>query len=124
MILKRSKTTVVAALVGSLFLACGPSTGTGQFTVTVTTGTTPTISWDSSAGAAAGLAVSEYPATSNNMWVLSQGLSGIASGVKYGTVPAGAYEAKGAAKPLVAGQTYDVTITSTGGRSGNLQFTP
>ena len=117
------KFVAAAALASSLF-ACGPSTGTGQFTVTVTAGTTPTISWDEAAGPAAGMAVSEYPGTSVNMWVLSQGVSGIPSGVKYGTVPVGAYETKGAAKPLVAGTQYDVTITSAGGRSGNLQFTP
>ncbi len=122
--MKISLKSMAAIALASSILGCGQSTGTGQFTVTVGSGLTPTISWDESAGPAAGMAVSEFPGTSVNMWVLSQGMSGIAPGVKYGTVPAGAYETKGAAKPLVAGTQYDVTITSAGGRSGNLQFTP
>ena len=116
------KILVVVAVSSSFLLGCGPSTPNGSFKVTASSGLTPTITWDTAEGGALGLAVSEYPGTSVNMWVLSG--SAIASGVKYGTVPAGAYEAKGAAKPLVAGQQYDITITTSGTRSGNGQFTP
>ena len=116
------KSMLVLAVAASLFAGCGPSTTAGSFKVTASSGLTPTITWDVAEGGALGLAVSEFPGTSVNMWVLSG--SGIVSGVKYGTVPAGAYEAKGAAKPLVAGQQYDITITTSGTRSGNGQFTP
>jgi hypothetical protein len=108
----------------TLFLGCGPATGSGNFNVQVTSGTTPTITWDASGGAAAGLAVAEYPGTSVRTWVLSTTGTGFASGVKYGTVPSGGIEAEGAAKPITAGREYNVTITSLAGGTGSLTFTP
>lgn len=95
---------------------------TGDFAVTVGSGTTPEISWD---GDAAGLSVTRFPETAERQWTLSMMASPFASPVTYGTVPAGALEAEGEAIPLETGTQYAVTITLGDGAGASCQtFTP
>ncbi len=114
-------TPITAALA---LAACAPAEGVcnGDFAITVGTGTNPTFTWD---GDAAGLAVTEFPATATRLWVLGQIATPFPSPVTYGTVPSLAIESDGAAKPLVAGTEYAITITAGDGATASCQtFTP
>ena len=99
---------------------------TGDVTVSVSAGTTPTFSW-SPACRAYGLIVEEG---ASDRWLLvATGSAGIAPGVRYGTVPAGASQRGEPAVPLVAGRAYDVTVfrgtTDDNARpAGSRDFTP
>lgn len=92
--------------------------------MTVSAGLTPDITWEG--GPAAGLAVAEYPEGANRQWVLAMAAAtGFDSPVTYGTVPANALEAEGAAQDLVAGTEYSVTVTLSNGVDIRCQlFTP
>ena len=99
---------------------------TGTVTVSVSAGTTPTFSW-APACAAYGLIVEE--GASDRWFLRATGAAGIAPGVRYGTVPAGASEDGEAAVPLVAGRTYDVSVfrgttDNNATLAGNAEFTP
>lgn len=92
--------------------------------MTVSAGLTPDFTWEG--GPAAGLAVAEYPEGANRQWVLAMAAAtGFDSPVTYGTVPANALEAEGAAQDLVAGTEYSVTVTLSNGVDIRCQlFTP
>jgi len=95
---------------------------TGDFTVTVGTGLTPEFTWD---GNSAGLSVTKFPETSERQWTLGMLTTPFNPPVTYGTVPAGAMESEGAAKALVAGTQYAITITGGDGSKASCQtFTP
>jgi hypothetical protein len=94
----------------------------GDFPVTVGTGLTPEFTWD---GDAAGLSVTKFPETAERQWTLGMLTTPFNPPVTYGTVPAGAMESEGAAKTLVAGTQYAITITAGDGNKASCQtFTP
>jgi hypothetical protein len=88
--------------------ATGPEAGgacTGNVTVSVSAGTTPTFTW-TPACRVIGLLV-ELEAS--DQWFLEGSGDGIAPGVQYGIVPPGA-TASEPARPLVSGTTYEVIL--------------
>ena len=83
-----------------------PAACTGNVTVTVTSGTTPTFSWTPACSIVA-LIVEEG---ANDQWnVLANGDPGFGPSVVYGTKPAGSTQV-GATTPLRAGVNYTVTV--------------
>ena len=109
------RSSVLHTLLLVLVTACGASsdvTGpetigpcTGNVTVSVSSGTTPTFTW-TPACRVIGLLV-ELGAS--DQWFLEATGDGIAPGVQYGIVPPGA-TADGPATPLVSGTTYEVIL--------------
>ena len=115
---------------------CGGDGGTGPDdipqcmrsveSVSVSSGTTPTFSWQPRCRMAA-LIVHRADETETT-WFISSGWA-IAPGIRYGSPPAGA-EVLVAAKPLVPGVEYVVAIMPPAGGSGLIpvlgqqQFTP
>ena len=98
---------------------------TGDVTVSVSAGTTPTFTWTPACTVRA-LLVEED--ASDRWFILATGTAGIAPGVVYGTVPAGASQDE-PALPLTAGVAHDVVLfrvltTSTGTIAGMREFTP
>jgi hypothetical protein len=88
--------------------AIGPDAGgacTGNVTVSVSAGTTPTFTW-TPACRVIGLLV-ELEAS--DQWFIEGTGGGIASGVQYGIVPPGATSSE-PARPLVSGTTYEVIL--------------
>ena len=134
-----SSRTSLAAIVAVLLVAscggagAGPEPGlpecTGNVTVQVSAGTQPTIGWTPACRAF--LVVVELSPTGHDSWIVrTPGRNGIAPGIVYGTVPAGAV-ADAPATPLASGQAYDVAVrrfTSPGPDDGVLlgatTFTP
>jgi hypothetical protein len=96
---------------------------TGNVTVSVSGSTTPTFTW-TPACRVIGLLVELEAA---DQWFLEATGDGFASGVHYGTVPAGA-TAQESAKPLVSGTTYEVILFRGTSESGAIaaikEFTP
>ena len=83
-----------------------PAACTGNVTVTVTSGTTPTFSWTPACSIAA-VVVEEGAA---DQWdVFANGDPGFGPSVIYGTKPAGSNQ-NSPAIPLRAGTTYNVTL--------------
>jgi len=79
---------------------------TGDVTLAVTSGTTPSISWSP----ACKLFLMLVEAESGDVWgVISDGTNAIETPVGYGVVPAGATELA-APVPLIAGAPYTVTV--------------
>jgi hypothetical protein len=108
--------SVVRVLAGSfaLLAGCGGDGGTGvdvadpctgDVTVSVSAGTTPTFTWAPACLVLALLVEQE----ASDMWFLEATGEGIASGVRYGTVPSGA-SGDGPAVALVQGTTYEVIL--------------
>ena len=128
----RSAVLTAAALAGA---GCGDddpagpdglSRCTGDLVVSVSGGTTPTISW-TPACAAYALIVEE--GASDRWFLRATSAAGIAPGVRYGTVPPGASGDGEPAVPLVAGRTYDVgvfrgTADNNATLAGTSVFTP
>lgn len=137
----------VAAL--AAFLAsCGGSDSTApgsstefdlptDFPITVSSGTTPTISWTGSTADNISLIdESTNTFTQDIVWefstkLTSQGVSvGVPSPVRYGTMPStGTCNEFGdvqcpAALPLVKGHVYEVLILATNGKLGAKLFSP
>lgn len=86
----------------------GPETSgpcTTDVSVTVSGGTTPTFTW-TPACRVIGLLVEEG---ASDRWLLEATGAGIAPGVTYGSVPAGASQ-DAPAIPLVSGTTYEVIL--------------
>jgi hypothetical protein len=84
----------------------GPAACTGNVTVTVTGGTTPTFSWTPACSVVA-LIVEE---SANDQWnVIANGDPGFGPSVVYGTKPGGSTQV-GAVTPLRAGVSYSVTL--------------
>ena len=86
----------------------GPETSgpcTTDVSVTVSGGTTPTFTW-TPACRVIGLLVEEG---ASDRWFLEATTAGIAPGVTYGSVPAGASQ-DAPAIPLVSGTTYEVIL--------------
>lgn len=111
--LRRARLAVtLAALV--TFAGCdddptgsGDAACRGNVTVGVSSGTTPLITWSPTCRVTALLVESE---AGGDVWFIEQsGGEGIASGVRYGTVPEGAVEDE-PATPLVEGESYDVIV--------------
>jgi hypothetical protein len=103
---------VLAATLPLLVACGGDGTGpdnagpcTGDVTVSVSAGTTPTFTWEPECRVIA-LLVEQG---ASDMWFLEGMGQGIASGVRYGTVPPNAV-AEDPALPLVAGTTYEVIL--------------
>ena len=103
---------IPAFLLAFTVAGCGDSTGpggapcTGSVDVTVSSGTTPTISWTPNCR----LWLVGVEADDGDVWVIaSPGRNGISPGVRYGVVPRGAMS-DGPAVPLIAGQTYNVFV--------------
>lgn len=83
-----------------------PAACTGNVTVTVTSGTTPTFSWTPACSLVA-LIVEE---AANDQWnVIANGDPGFGPNVVYGTKPAGSTQV-GAVTPLRSGVSYTVTV--------------
>jgi hypothetical protein len=119
----------VAALAGDEHAPAGPddlAPCSGSVAVSVTAGTTPTFTWTPACAASAMMVEAR---TSERWFVAAAGPAGIASGVTYGTVPAGASELGKPAATLVAGQTYTVTVFRAAAdhhavTAGHATFTP
>jgi hypothetical protein len=100
---------------------------TGPVDIQVSAGTTPRITWTP----ACRLFVLGVEGDDGDVWVIvSEGGNRIASGVRYGVVPAGATSDE-AAIPLVAGQTYTIFAarhtgpgSDDGELAGLLDFVP
>lgn len=97
----------------------------GNVSVSVSSGTTPSITW---APACRVTMLRVESGTLGAVWIIeSPGGQGIASGVRYGTVPEGAAEDE-PATPLVEGESYDaIVFRGTGGDltvAGVENFTP
>ncbi|MEX2110139.1 MAG: hypothetical protein WD802_06030 [Gemmatimonadaceae bacterium] len=104
----------------------GPETSgpcTTDVSVTVSAGTTPTFTW-TPACRVIGLLVEEG---ASDRWLLEATGAGIAPGVTYGSVPAGASE-DAPAIPLVSGTTYEVILSrgtpANATRAAIEEFTP
>ena len=124
---------IPAFLVAFTAAGCGDSTGpsgaacAGSVDVSVSSGTTPTISWMPNCR----LWLVGVEGEDGDVWViLTPGRNGISSGVRYGRVPSGA-TSDGPAVPLVAGRTYDVFVgrhtgpdEDDGALAGLQTFTP
>jgi hypothetical protein len=79
---------------------------TGDVTLSVTSGTAPSISWSP----ACKLFLVLVEAEGGDVWaVISDGANAIATPVRYGVVPTGATELQ-APTPLVAGLSYSVSV--------------
>jgi hypothetical protein len=111
--------------------ACDPSTGpdpctaSGVGVITISAGTTPSISW--AAGCRAERLAVFFVTTGTATWELRAGRRGIPKPVTYGVVPAGVLE-EHAVEALQIGTTYGVFVTvatSGGGRASAVAtFTP
>ena len=111
----RVASTIVASTAFLAVMSCSdddpvspnaPAACTGNVTVTVTTGTTPTFSWTPACSIVA-LIVEEG---ANDQWnVLANGDPGFGPSVVYGTKPAGSTQV-GLLTPLRAGVNYTVTL--------------
>jgi hypothetical protein len=107
------RTLTAACVLASV--ACGDDDSTGlpagncttDVTISVSAGTTPTFTWSPACRVTALLV--EVEAGGDVWYIEATGAQGIASGVVYGTEPAGAEEDQPAI-PLVAGETYDVLV--------------
>jgi len=104
--------TVLAGALALSLAGCSDAAGpnrdpcTGDVTITVSSGPTPTFTWTPACGVI-GLLVEEE---ASDMWFISATGSGtIGSGVKYGTVPPGATE-ETPPLTLLAGRTYEVIL--------------
>jgi hypothetical protein len=125
---------VMTALVG-----CGSDTAptpplapcSGALTVSVTSGTTPTISWSPACGVnRLSVDLVDAPAgTVSTVWGLVTSSSDeFGPSVRYGVVPNGA-TADPASAPLQAGKSYRVQVLRAGGEAiilaqGTTTFTP
>lgn len=130
----------LALLAAAAFLACVAGAGcvdstatstrsgacAGELTATVSAGTTPTFTWSPACKITRLLVLKEDGGA--EAWLVEAGENAIASGVKYGVVPAGATQG---APPtaLVAGQVYDLVLlrTTAAGSlevAGGTAFTP
>ena len=106
---------VLRVLVGSFALLAGCGDGgtgpgvtgpcTGNVTVSVSSGITPTFDWTPRCTVLALLVEQE----ASDMWFIEGTGDGIAPGVRYGTVPPNAI-ADDPALPLVRGTTYEVIL--------------
>jgi hypothetical protein len=95
----------------------------GDFAITVTGGTTPTISWPG--GNALGMSVLKMNgAQTEQVWMVNQSAQGgFASPVTYGTLPAGAQHLAPSVA-LQAGQTYRVNVARVDNKGAYRDFTP
>jgi hypothetical protein len=119
--------TWLLALAGAL--ACtddvldGGNDSGGDFAITVGAGAQPTYSWG------AGPAFSVDVVRSSNQTVVvwriaNPNTRNIASPVRHGTVPSGAFETIAIERVLTAGIRYRVTITLSDGRAAFQEFVP
>ena len=106
----------------------GPSVAlspcTGAINVTVSSGTTPTFTWTPACTVA--YMIVEEDASDRWLLTATDRAKGIAPGVRYGTVPAGARESSPAVS-LTRGQLHDVTMyngDSFSTLAATKQFTP
>lgn len=106
-----TRSSLVGALVLSL-VGCSDTASpnrdpcTGDVTISVSSGTTPTFTWSPACGVLAVLVEED----ASDIWIISATGNGtIGSGVKYGTVPSGAEEGT-APVALLAGHTYEVIL--------------
>jgi hypothetical protein len=105
-----------------------PPVCSGQVTIAVSSGLTPSFSWTP----ACRLFFVNVELGAADQWsVISDGNNAIAPPVQYGVVPPGAEQSSSGVTPLVAGQTYDVNLfywTGPGAQDGtligSLEFTP
>ena len=98
-------------------------TCSGPVEVTVSGGTTPTFTW--TPACTVHILLVEQGAT-DRWFLVATSEGGIAPGVRYGIVPAGAEQAEPAI-PLTAGRTHDVTLYGSAAFSpplANKEFTP
>lgn len=95
----------------------------GDFDITVSGGTTPTISWPG--GNALGMTVLRMNGTqTEQVWMVNQAAQGgFASPVTYGTLPASAQQLAPAVA-LQAGQTYRVNVARADNKGAYRDFTP
>ena len=112
---RRLASILAASMAFAALASCGdddpsspnaPAACTGNVTVTVTSGTTPTFSWTPACSVVA-LIVEE---AANDQWnVLANGDPGFGPSVVYGAKPPGSTQV-GAVTPLRAGTSYTVTL--------------
>jgi hypothetical protein len=113
-----------------LLLACSdvlpPDGGsTGDFTVTVGSGTQPTYSWPG--GPAFRIDVVPLSNPLVPVWGVastSSSSSNINTGLRHGTVPAGAIELTDEERTLTSGQRYRVTVTLLNQQRASREFRP
>lgn len=95
----------------------------GDFTVTVSDGTTPAYSW--TIGNAFTINVVRTANPTTIVWgVTTPGQNGIASPVTHGQVPGGAIEQAAVEKELESGVEYRVSVVLLDGSFGFTDFTP
>jgi len=107
-----ARPSIAAITVAFTIAGCGDSTGlsgaecTGPVDVSVSAGTTPTISWTPRCR----LGLVGVEAEDGDVWVITTpGRNGINAAVRYGIVPSGA-TSDAPAVPLIAGQPYNVFV--------------
>jgi hypothetical protein len=112
-------------------IGCSDSTGLGgensggDFSIGVSSGTTPQYSW--SGGDANNVRVYRAASPLVPVWHVSDpntAAPNMTSPVRHGTVPAGAQQQTGTELVLAAGVEYRVEITLTGGMSAFRVFRP
>jgi hypothetical protein len=100
----------------------GPSsTATGDFDITISSGTKPTYSWAGSTGAHS-VSVVRVSAPTTIVWGIALGT--ITSPVTHGTIPANSFPTMVTETTLTAGVAYRVSITLTDQKTGYKEFTP
>ncbi|MFQ5652983.1 MAG: hypothetical protein ACE5IY_23895 [bacterium] len=97
--------------------------GGADFTVNVSSGTTPEYSW--SAGKAFSVSVVRTSAPTTIVWGLATpGQDNIASPAAHGATPAGAIQTSASETTLTEGVEYRVSVSLLDGKTGFTEFTP
>lgn len=118
-----SRALVIVAAAAA-FSACGKSPTTpseltactGNVTLSVSSGTTPTFTWTPACNVFAVL----VEGVAGDTWYVFKNGGGIAPGVRYGVLPQGAIQLD-PTEPLLTGKTYDAILFS-GTTENNMQL--
>ena len=125
--MKRLRSHAIIAL--ALFaVACSDSSGpsnssaTGDFDITIGSGTKPTYTWPGGTGFSVSVVRVSAPGTI--VWGVANTAMAIPSPVTHGTTPAGAVVSASTEPTLTAGVKYRVSITRNDTKTGFKEFTP